>query len=126
MARVITDEVFDIMESDVTVTASAVTAMITAASALVDSVFATDTTIGTTLLKEIERWLTAHMLASTLTRTTSKERLGDAEVSYTGTWGKFLESTPYGQMVLTLDVTGKMAKAGKMGATMYAVKSFTE
>ena len=98
--------------------------MIGAATELIDEVFLNDTDVSTALLKEIERWLTAHMVASSVFRTTSGEKVGDAEVKYTGQWGKNLESTPYGQMVLTLDFTGKMAKMGKQAAKIKAIESF--
>jgi hypothetical protein len=116
-------EVKQIMEN-CTVSDAIVTTLINSANTIVTQVFSDDTDIGDTLLEEIERWLTAHMLASSLSRTTSEEKLGDASVKYTGQWGKKLESTPYGQMCLTLDFTGKMGKIGKMAASIYAVESF--
>jgi hypothetical protein len=122
-ARVTATEVKAIMDNCTTADA-VVTVMIGAATELIDEVFSNNTEVSTTLLKEIERWLTAHMLASTLSRTTSDEKVGDAEVKYTGKWGSKLESTPYGQMVLTLDFTGKMAKMGKIGASITAIESF--
>lgn len=100
--------------------------LITAASALVDKVFTGDTDMSTTLLTEIEKWLTAHMISVSLHRTTSDEKVGDASQRFTGQWGKMLESTPYGQMVLTMDFTGKMSRAGKAAASIYAVKSFDD
>jgi hypothetical protein len=124
MARVSADEVKEIMDN-CTVIDAVVDTFIDASTALIDKIYA-DTLITDTLLKEIERWLTAHMLASTLARTTSEEKLGDASVKYTGQWGKKLESTPYGQMVLILDPTGLMANAGKMAATITAVNEFDE
>ena len=124
MARVTHDEVKEIMDN-CTVTDAIVDTFIGAATELITQVF-TDGTVGDTLLKEIERWLTAHMLASTLSRTTSDEKLGDASVKFTGVWGKRLELTPYGQMVLILDTSGKMANAGKMAASIYAVEEFDE
>ncbi len=117
------DEVLTIMP-DCTVAHATIDTLIIAASAVVDEVFEDDTTIGDTLKEEIEKWLTAHMIASTLWRTTSEEKLGDATVKYTGSWGTGLNSTPYGQMVLTLDFTGKMSKMGKSAASIYAIKSF--
>jgi hypothetical protein len=66
------------------------------------------------------------MIASTLSRSTSKERLGDAEVTFTGKWGEMLKSTPYGQMVLTLDITGRMAKSGKTAVTLFAIPNFED
>jgi hypothetical protein len=76
--------------------------------------------------KEIERWFTAHLLASTLSRTTSEEKIGDASVKYTGQWGKNLESTPYGQMVKLLDTSGKMGNLGKQAASIFGVVEFDE
>ena len=126
MARVTYDDVMAIMDSDCDVSSSKVTVMINAANAVITKVFEDDTVVTETVLTELERWLTAHMIASTLNRSTSKERLGDAEVSYTGKWGEMLKSTPYGQMVLTLDFTGRLAKSGKTAATIYAIPSFED
>lgn len=120
------DEVLDIMDSGCTVGHTIIDRLIIAASAVVDEVFENDTDVSATLLEEIECWLTAHMIASTLWRTTSEEKIGDASAKYTGQWGKKLESTPYGQMVLILDTTGKMARSGKIAASIFAVKSFDE
>lgn len=100
--------------------------LITAASAVVDKVFESDSEISDTLLEEIECWLTAHMLASTLHRSTTNESLGDASVTYTGSFGEGLKSTPYGQMVLSLDTSGKMLRQGKQVASIYAIPSFDD
>lgn len=97
-----------------------------AATLLIDSVFASDTVLSDDQLKELERWFTAHMIASVDFRTTSEEKLGEASVKYTGKWGEGLRSTPYGQMVLQLDVTGKIAKVGKGVPNIYAVTSFDD
>jgi hypothetical protein len=97
---------------------------IVAGDEIVAQVFEDDTELTATLLAEIKKWMVAHMIASTIYRTTSDEKLGDASVKYTGKWGMRLESTPYGQMVLVLDMTGRMANAGKMRASIFAVKGF--
>lgn len=123
MARVTATEVKAILDGCTTADA-VVEVMIDAAEELVDEVFENDADMNTTLMKEIERWFVAHMIASTLWRTTASEKVGDAEAKYTGQWGKMLESTPYGQMVLQLDFTGKMAKMGKPGARIFAVPNF--
>jgi len=99
---------------------------ITAGDEIVDQVFLDDTELSTTLLAEIKKWMVAHMIASTIYRTTSDEKLGDASVKYTGKWGMKLESTPYGQVVLVMDITGRMANAGKMRAGIFAVPEFDE
>jgi hypothetical protein len=91
---------------------------------MVTKVYESDTEMTTTMLKEIERWLSAHMVASTVHRSTSEEKLGEASVKYTGYWSQGLSSTPYGQMVQILDVTGKFANYGKRSATIDAIKSF--
>jgi hypothetical protein len=99
---------------------------ITAGDEIVDQVFLDDTELSTTLLAEIKKWMVAHMIASTIYRTTSDEKLGDASVKYTGKWGMKLESTPYGQVVLVMDITGRMANVGKMRAGIFAVPEFDE
>lgn len=125
MARTTAAEVKEIMDG-CSVSDVIVTSLITAASDLVTQVFSGDTSITDTLLEEIERWLTAHMIASSLYRSTKTEGVGDASVSYTGNFGEGLKSTPYGQMVLTLDFTGKLAKVGKQVASIYAITSFDD
>ncbi len=122
--RVTADEVREIMDG-LTATNPIISTFITAASAVIDKVFANDSEIGDTLKKELERWLTAHMLAMSISRTAAKEKLGEADVTYTGTYGMNLLATLYGQTVLTLDITGKMSNVGKRPASMYAIPSFT-
>jgi hypothetical protein len=121
--RVTPDEVKEIMDG-LTATDSIIETFITAASAVIDQVFAGDTVISSTLLKELERWLTAHFIASTIFRMASEEKLGEAQMKYTGKWGENLASTSYGQTVKLLDITGKMSQVGKSAATIFAVTSF--
>ena len=125
MARTTAAEVKAIMDN-CTVADAVVDVFIVSANALVTRVLGTDTTIGATLREQIECWFTAHMLASTLSRTTTEEKLGEAAVKYTGQFGMNLSSTPYGQMVLQLDFTGKMANIGKKGASITAIESFDD
>ena len=64
------------------------------------------------LLKQIELWLAAHILAVTLARQAKSESVGgEYSVTYAGVFGEGLKSTTYGQMVLPLDNTGELAKA---------------
>ena len=123
MARTTAADVKVIMDN-CTVTDAVVEVFIISANAVVTQVLGSDTTIGATLRGEIERWFTAHMLASTLSRTTKDEKIGEVSVKYTGEFRENLSSTPYGQMVKQLDFTGKMANIGKKGASIYAVTSF--
>jgi hypothetical protein len=123
--RVTATEVKEIMDG-LTATDSIIETFINAASAVIDSVFSGDTTTGVTLLKELERYLAAHFIASTIFRQTSKEKLGEADVTYTGKWGENLASTSYGQTVRLLDLTGKMSQIGKSAASVFAVTSFDD
>ena len=123
--RVTHDEVKDIMDNCTTADAI-VTVFITSANALINRVFVNDATMSEDMLTEIEKWLAAHLISSTVFRIASEEKLGDASLKYTGEWGKKLESTPYGQMVLLLDASGLLANAGKTAASIYAVNEFDE
>lgn len=120
MARVTVEEVKAIME-DGNIPEYKITPMITVAEEVITTVYSGDTTMSVTMLKEIERWLVAHMVASTLQRIPTDETIDDARIKYAGKFGEGLKATPYGQMVLTLDVSGKMAKSGKSVAGIYAV-----
>lgn len=121
MARVTATEVKEIMESCTTAN-TIVEAMIDAATDVITGVFS-GAGLTDARLKEIERWLVAHMLSATVFRTTSEEKIGDASAKFTGKWGEGLSSTPYGQMVLILDTTGRMVNAGKRSATIFAVET---
>ena len=59
-----------------------------------------------TVLKEIERWMSAHMIAMTQERISKEEGAGGAYIKYAGDWGEGLLGTSYGQMVYSLDVQG--------------------
>ena len=121
--RVIATEVKAIMDG-ITTDDSVVDAYIVTANALVNKVLGSQTSVGTVLMKEIERWFAAHMLACTLWRTAKREKVGEVSIEYTGTYGVHLTSTPYGQMVLQLDPTGLMGNIGKKGAKITAIESF--
>jgi hypothetical protein len=123
MARVTATEVLAIMDG-VTLTDIQVEPYITAANLFIDKIFAGNTEVGEELLTEMEKWLAAHMIAVTKFRTASKEKVGDADVTYTGKWGEGLHSTSFGQMVLFLDPSGLMTKAGKFPVSLFAIPSF--
>lgn len=123
MARVTADEVKEILDNT-SLTDPIIEAYITGANALVNKTFETGTSPGTDLLKEIERWLTAHMISCTRERMAKKEGAGGAYIEYTGQYGENLSSTSYGQMVLTLDSTGQMAALAGKKASITAIKSF--
>lgn len=77
-------------------------------------------------LTEIERWLSAHLIAMTRERMGETEKVGEASIKYIGKFGMKWESTPYGQMVLVLDTSGAFAKQGKQAISINAVTSFED
>jgi hypothetical protein len=125
MARITSDEVKEIMLSSA-LTNDQIDPFILSAHLYVNRVYTGNSTLKEIELKEIERWFTAHMIASSVELTTTDEKIGDASVTYAGKFGKGLESTRYGQMVLQLDTTGLMANTGAKQASMTAIISFDE
>jgi hypothetical protein len=63
---------------------------------------------GDDLMKSIEMWLAAHFVAVRDPRA-SKEKLGDADVTYDGKTALGLDGTRYGQQAMLLDYHGKLA-----------------
>lgn len=124
-ARVTAAEVKEILDNS-TLTDPIINAFIAAATLLVDNVLSTDTTLDADLLKEIERWLTAHMITVTPVgdRIVTEAGAGGASVKFAGTYGESLHASPYGQMVLTLDSTGKFAALNSKRARLIAIQSF--
>jgi len=81
-------------------------------SALIDAV-----------LKEIERWMTAHMIASTKTRQEIEAEAGSAKIKYSDNYDTGLKSTSFGQMCISLDTTGLLAQEGKKPISMQVLTS---
>ena len=64
-------------------------------------------------LTQIEKYLTAHLLTlHNNERQLKSRKLGDATDTYAGAFGKGLEFSQFGQMVLMLDSTGTMQGLG--------------
>ena len=120
MARVTATEVKQILD-DSELDDTIVDAFIKGANALVNQSLGTGTS---DLLTEIERWIAAHLIASTRERQAKKEGAGGASIEYTGVYGSNLALTSYGQMALTLDTTGVLASLGGKSAKITAIKSF--
>lgn len=97
---------------------------INTANRYITAVFAGDTTTSADTKKDLEKWFTAHLIASIRMRTRSEEKITEATIRYADKFGTGLDSTPYGQMVKQLDITGKVANGGKRMASIYAIKSF--
>lgn len=116
-ARVDMSDVQEIMDIDATITN--IDAFITAGNLLINNTL-DDGTIDEDLLTEIERWLVAHLVTSMDPRA-KQEKHGDDAVTYQGKFGMKLEATMYGQNVLLLDPTGKMARLGLKKASLAVV-----
>lgn len=131
MARVTFDEVVEIMDN-CNLSSTVITTYINAANILLNSIFGISnpeeesSEQETDLYKEMERWLAAHMIASTRFRIASLEQVGDAKVEYIGKFGMGLDSTPYGQTLKMLDTSGELAAADKKKASIYAIPQFDE
>lgn len=122
MARVTIAEVKEIMPT-LTLDDTNIAAFILGATTLVDQVLSSSG-LGTDLLKEIERWLTAHMISLGPERMAKKEGAGGAEIEYVGVFGEGLKSTTYGQMVIAMDTSGSMAALAGKTVSITAIKSF--
>jgi hypothetical protein len=124
MARTTIADVKYILD-DTDLTDATITSFINGANVFVTATL-TGKSLTDELLAEIERWVTAHMIASTVERMALKEGAGGAEITYTGKWGEGLASTPYGQMAINLDTSNTLMsiKEGKRTATSRAITSF--
>ena len=109
-------EVKKIFETDLT--ATDIEEFITISNLLITEVLGSSS-LGTDTLKEIERWVTAHM-ASAWDQRLKTEKRGDSAVSYQCFQGKGLKSTDYGQRALMLDTTGLLARVGGRTAKFFA------
>lgn len=121
--RVTATEVKEIIDTDLA--DSIVETFITPANQIVTDAVGSNTSLSDAQRKEIERWLTAHLLAVTRVRQTEKEGVADASVTFQGKTAMGLDASQYGQQVKLLDTTGTIAQSlGKRGATIRAVTSF--
>lgn len=78
------------------------------------------------LARDIETWLTAHLISVSRERQAEEEELGDAQVKYQGKYGMNLESTSYGQTALMLDTSGKLQELNKQKARITALPQWTD
>lgn len=107
MARATPLAVKQIISTDLS--ASVLSSFINAAHRIVEDHNLSNNADGATL-KEVETWLAAHLLASTREQQAQTEQIGNEyRVTYQGKTGLGLESTYYGQTVMMLDHTGRLA-----------------
>lgn len=120
MSRTTATKVKQIIETDLSDVI--VEGYITGANSTVTSVLGNDTTVSDLQKEEIERWLTAHMIASTRQRQLEKGEAGSASATYGGKFGMGLDSTLFGQNVKAMDHTGKLASLGRRQASLFSVE----
>jgi hypothetical protein len=72
-------------------------------------------------LKDIETFLTAHIIAITKERQTKEERVGDIWVKYYDNPTGWLESTSYGQTAMMMDTSGLLQKQSKKRASFVSI-----
>ena len=108
-----TDRVRAIIETDLT--NDQINPYLAAAEVMLLNAFR-DKVIDTVTREELKVWLTAHYIAVTRQRVSTKEAAGGASIEYAGVYGAALESTPWGQTAMALDTTGSLkAASGKKG-----------
>lgn len=73
------------------------------------------------LRKELERWVAAHLIASTREQQLQEAAAGSAKAKFQGKTGMDLRSTFYGQNALSLDYTGTLASLGGKGVSIKAI-----
>ena len=79
-----------------------------------------DEGLSAAILKEIEAYLAAHLVACD-DPAIAEEKTSDTEARYHGKSGLGLDFSPYGQQVKILDSTGKLVNRGKRSAKMEAL-----
>jgi hypothetical protein len=123
MARTNVDDLKNIIDTDLS--DPILEAYINSANVFVTGVL-DDKGLSDAIMEEIEKWVAAHMIASTRERMGKEEEAGGARIEYLGKYGEGLASTPYGQMAIQLDTTGTLSSdlQGKKLAWSKAVTSF--
>jgi hypothetical protein len=121
MPRVVAEEVKEII--DTSLTDPQICPFIKAANVTVTKLLGTTTDLSDDQKKEIERWLAAHLIACTKVRQAKSKKTGKTSVVYQGETSEGINSTHYGQTVVALDTTGKMANLGKRKVSLTAVTS---
>lgn len=119
MSRVTAAEVLVIMDA-VELADPIVEAYISGAETFVNENL-TNTALSEATLKEIERWLTAHLISISRERQSKKEQAGKAAIEYAGAWGEGLKMTSFGQTAIALDSTGTLNGLSGKAVTFYAI-----
>jgi len=110
--RVTVAEVKQIIDIDSAIVDANITIFINAANIFTNLVNTTGGMTSTTQLKEIERWLSAHLVAIRDMRVAS-EKAGPASQTFQYKVDLNFNVTVYGQQALLLDTTGTLASLQK-------------
>jgi hypothetical protein len=116
--RTASSDVQAIMGNDYDGTTSLIP-FIATASSVVDRLATLDSgaLLSATQLELIERWVSAHCYCL-MDRQLQEKSTGKSKGIITGTFGKMLDMTSYGQMAKMLDFTGKLSAIGGPKASM--------
>lgn len=123
MALVTVNDVRQIIETNLS--DAEVEAFINSADIIVSKIYENDTMMTPALKAEVEKWLTAHLIAVSRERQIDEISAGGAvSIKFQGNSGLGLESTLYGQNALLFDVSGKLSnleKTSKGQAKLFVV-----
>lgn len=78
------------------------------------------------VLKDIETWLTAHLIALGKERQPEEEKVGDIWLVYKENPDGFFQQTTFGQTVLFLDSSGVLARSAKAKVKIRAIKQIND
>jgi len=123
MARTTAYKVQEVMET--ALTEAEINKIIEVSNRMVTNTLGS-TSLAANVLIDIETYLTAHLIAIGKERQAISERINDIWITYQGKFGKGLEMTTFGQMVLILDTSGNFTKASKMKANISAIPQYPE
>lgn len=122
--RVTVADVDVILERDATVVTDAqADVFITTANLIVNgNLLDTSSELTDAELKEIERWLSAHLMVMK-DRRVSSEGAGGVSASYIGSVGMNLQASTYGQQAMVLDRSGTLQSlnTGKKRASFHTI-----
>lgn len=97
-----------------------ITSFINIANRLVNKLLGSTTALEAVVKKDIETYLTAHLIAVSREqdKAFSRQRTGQTELYVGASFGTQLDATLYGQTIKMLDTTGAFASVGKRRASI--------
>ena len=97
-----------------------VTAYIGTGSVFVDALLL-DKGLTEPQLKEIERWLSAHFIATAMERQAIHQKAGPAEQRFSDIFSKGLNNTTFGQAAIALDTSGTLLALDRRNMILKAI-----